>query len=246
MWCTGLGYFEAYINGRRIGDDVLVPAQTDYDYRTLDKIQPDLNLKSRHKVYYLEYDVTKQLKKGENGIGMWLGNGFYRQQRTNIDGNYSYDTPKAIARLEIELENGKIVQVVTNESWYYNESPIIYSSVYYGEVFDANKTIQDWCLPQCDLSTWRHCVEAPAPTGTLELQDCPTDKIQQNHLPKLIYRDYNRAVYDIGKNITGCVLIGVSGRKGQEVVLSFAEEIDDNNVLDYTSTTSRTTNQIQK
>ena len=34
LFCTGLGYFESYVNGMRIGDDVLVPAQTDYDYRT--------------------------------------------------------------------------------------------------------------------------------------------------------------------------------------------------------------------
>ncbi|MBN2879590.1 MAG: family 78 glycoside hydrolase catalytic domain [Clostridia bacterium] len=246
LFCTGLGYFESYVNGMRIGDDVLVPAQTDYDYRTLRSSNPALNLKSRTKIYYLQYDVTKQIAKGDNCIGMWLGNGFYRQTEKNDSDSFSYDIPKTIVRLNIKYKDGTEDNIVSDETWFFNESPIIYNNVYYGEVFDANKTIPDWCLPKCNMETWRKAKRADTPTGTLMLQDCPTDKVQQNYLPKLIYKDYNRAVYDIGKNISGWILLGVSGVKGQEVVISFSEEIDDNKVLDYTSTTSRRTDQIQK
>ncbi len=246
LYCTGLGYFESYVNGMRIGDDVLVPAQTDYDYRTLHNITPSVSIKSRTKIYYLKYDVSKQIIKGRNAIGMWLGNGFYRQTEKNETSAFSYNIPKTIVRLCIKYKDGTQKDVVSDETWYYNESPIIYNSVYYGEVFDANKNIPDWCLPVCNMETWKKAKIAVEPTGTLTLQDCPTDKVQQNYLPKLIYKDYNRAVYDIGKNISGWILLGVSGRKGQEVVISFSEEIDDNKVLDYTSTTSRRTDQIQK
>lgn len=246
LYCTGLGYFESYVNGMRVGDDVLVPAHTDYDYRTLHKIDPPVKIKSRTKIYYLKYDVSKQINKGDNCIGVWLGNGFYRQVEKNDADAYSYDIPKTIARLCVEYKDGTQDDIVSDDSWYYNESPIIYNSVYYGEVFDSNKNIPDWCLPKCNLETWNKVELATMPTGTLTLQDCPTDKVQQNYLPKLIYKDYNRAVYDIGKNISGWILLGVSGKKGQEVVISFSEEIDDNKVLDYTSTTSRRTDQIQK
>lgn len=246
LYCTGLGYFESYVNGMRVGDDVLVPAQTDYDYRTLHNIKPSVNIKSRTKIYYLKYDVSKQLSKGENAIGMWLGNGFYRQMDKNESSSYTYDVPKTIVRLCIKYKDGTQEDIVSDETWFYNESPIIYNSVYYGEVFDANKNIADWCMPKCKMETWRKAKPAQIPTGTLVMQECPTDKIQQNFLPKLIYKDYNRAVYDIGKNISGWVLLGVSGKQGQEVVISFSEEIDDNKVLDYTSTTSKKTDQIQK
>lgn len=246
LYCTGLGYFESYVNGRRVGDDVLVPAQTDYDYRTLHNINPSVNIKSRSKIYYLKYNVTKQVSRGENSIGMWLGNGFYRQVEKNETSTFTYGIPKTIVRLHIKYKDGSTEDIVSDETWYYNESPIIYNSVYYGEVFDANKNIADWCMPNCKMETWKKAKAATIPTGTLTLQDCPTDKVQQNYLPKLIYKDYNRAVYDIGKNISGWVLLGVSGKKGQEVVISFSEEIDDNKVLDYTSTTSRRTDQIQK
>ncbi len=246
LYCTGLGYFESYVNGMRVGDDVLVPAQTDYDYRTLHGIRPPVDIKTRTKIYYLKYDVAKQLNVGENALGMWVGNGFYRQVEKADSASFSYDIPKAIVRLKIEYKDGTEEEIVSDESWYYNESPIIYNSVYYGEVFDANKNIADWCMPKCNLETWKKAKPASEPTGTLCLQDCPTDKVQQSYLPKLIYKDYNRAVYDVGKNISGWVLLGVSGMKGQEVVISFSEEIDDNKVLDYTSTTSRRTDQIQK
>ena len=246
IYCTGLGYFECYVNGMRVGDDVLVPAQTDYDYRTLHNINPSINIKSRTKIYYLKYDITKQLTKNANTIGMWVGNGFYRQVEKSDAASFSYGTPKAIVRLCIKYKNGKQDEIVSDESWYYNESPIIYNSVYYGEVFDSNKNVPDWCMPKCNMETWKKAKLAPIPTGTLMLQDCPTDKIQQNYLPKLIYKDYNRAVYDVGKNISGWILLGVSGEKGQEVAISFSEEIDDNKVLDYSSTTSRRTDQIQK
>ncbi|MEX1376469.1 MAG: family 78 glycoside hydrolase catalytic domain [Eubacteriales bacterium] len=246
LYCTGLGYFESYVNGMRVGDDVLVPAQSDYDYRTLNGSNSQVNIKSRTKIYYLKYDVTKQVTVGDNCVGMWLGNGFYRQLEKKHADAFSYDIPKTIVRLNIKYKDGTESDVVSDQSWYFNESPIIYNSVYYGEVFDANKSIPDWCLPKCNMETWKKVQPAIMPTGTLVLQDCPTDKVQQNYLPKLIYKDYNRAVYDIGKNISGWILLGVSGKKGQEVVISFAEEIDDNKVLDYTSTTSRRTDQIQK
>ena len=74
---TGLGYFELYLNGKKVGEDVLVPNQTNYGKRP-DLIKENIPLPDNfreYKVMYLAYDITSQLNKGENVIGAILGNG---------------------------------------------------------------------------------------------------------------------------------------------------------------------------
>ena len=76
---TGLGYFEFYANGRKIGDDCLVPNFTNYTYRpeiaTLRGITIDNHFRGE-RVLYLSYDITDELKKGLNTVGAVVGNAF--------------------------------------------------------------------------------------------------------------------------------------------------------------------------
>jgi alpha-L-rhamnosidase len=74
LYISGLGFSESYINGRKVGDDVLAPALTDYDKR----------------VFYLTYDVTNLLHRGNNAVGVLLGNGRFYAPRRNIPVFHSY------------------------------------------------------------------------------------------------------------------------------------------------------------
>ncbi|MCX6983355.1 MAG: alpha-L-rhamnosidase N-terminal domain-containing protein, partial [Lentisphaerae bacterium] len=60
---SGLGYFELYVNGRKIGNQILAPVQTDYD----------------HRIFYLTFEVASQLRTGQNAIGVMVGEGFFAQ-----------------------------------------------------------------------------------------------------------------------------------------------------------------------
>ena len=61
LYVTGLGYYEAFLNGARVGDQVLDPGWTMYGKR----------------VFYSTYDVTSQIRQGRNCVGVTLGNGWY-------------------------------------------------------------------------------------------------------------------------------------------------------------------------
>ena len=81
---TGLGYFELYLNGQKVGNDVLVPNQTNYGKRP-DLVNQYIALPDNfreYKVMYLAYDVSGQLKEGANCVGSILGNGFYNPANT--------------------------------------------------------------------------------------------------------------------------------------------------------------------
>ncbi len=219
LHCCGLGYFEAYINNSKVGDDVLVPAQTDYENRELKNMLYPMNYKSTmHRVFYMEYDVTKMIADGDNIFGVWLGNGFYRQDMRAVEGNVSYDIPKAIACLTIEYKDGTCQNIMTNnECWYYHSSPIVFNNIFFGEKYDANLEMDDWCSSNGDFDGWEKAIEASPVGGKLVKQECPTDKVQETYEAKLIYQNSNKYIYDIGQNIAGWINIKVSGKKGQRI-----------------------------
>jgi len=83
VFTSGLGYFEFYANGQKIGNDVLAPNQTNYGKRPdLEKSYIALADKFLdYKVMYLGYDITPNLHQGKNAIGGILGNGFYNDPK---------------------------------------------------------------------------------------------------------------------------------------------------------------------
>jgi alpha-L-rhamnosidase len=237
LQCCGLGYFEAYINNNKVSDDVLVPAQTDYENRELTNMLYPMNYKSTmHRVFYMQYDVTQMIAAGDNIFGLWLGNGFYRQEMRAVEGNVSYDMPKTIACLTIEYKDGTSKNIMTNDKdWYYHSSPIVFNNIFFGEKYDATLEIDDWCGTEGDFVGWEKAREASPVGGKLVKQGCPTDKVQETYEAKLIYQDTNKYIYDIGQNIAGWINIEVSGEKGERVTAKFAGNINDDYSLNFES-----------
>ncbi|MBL0134189.1 MAG: alpha-L-rhamnosidase N-terminal domain-containing protein [Chitinophagaceae bacterium] len=122
LFITGLGHYEATINGKKIGEAFLAPGWTYYDKTVL----------------YNTYDITKQLASGGNTIGVIVGNGFYN---INMERYYklviAFGLPKMICRLRIEYADGAEQNIVSGQDWKVTASPITYSSIYAGEEYDA-------------------------------------------------------------------------------------------------------------
>ena len=154
-YVCGLGYHELYLNGMKVGDGVLEPAQTDYPKRAL----------------YVAHDITGLLHPGENAVGLWVGDGWYDQSR--MYGNMSYGEPCAIALLEWVLEDGAVTRVVTDGSWKAGWGPVLENNVHLGEVYDARLEVPRWASPGFDDSAWPDAVVRPSPTESLEPQRMP-------------------------------------------------------------------------
>jgi alpha-L-rhamnosidase len=219
---TGLGYFELYMNGEKVGSDVMVPNVTNYGKRPLlgeMLINVEDNFKD-YKVMYLAYDVTSMLSEGENVVGAILGNGFYNPRMFWCEG---YGTTRFLGQLHITYTDGSEEVVVSDESWKSEKSPILKNMVYYGETYDARLEQPDWCKSGFDAASWENAVIREAPFGKLVAHTAPADKVMEQLDPVKIEKLENGNWFvDFGKEISGWVrLKNVSAPAGHQIDISF-------------------------
>ncbi len=212
---SGLGMYELYINGRKVGDDVLAPAPTDY----------------RRTVLYNSYDVT-DLLKGEgapNAVGVTLGNGRFYTMRQNYK-PYKIPTfgyPKVRMNLIIEYADGTKQRVNTDTKWSLTaKGPIRSNNEYDGETYDATFDLGDWTNPGYDDSGWEKAQRVSLPYGSLRGNTAPNMKVMRTLKPKTIRKFGDRFLVDFGQNMAGWVKIAVNGvAKGDTVTIRYAERI---------------------
>ncbi len=235
----GLGFFELYINGEKVSDDIMQPVRSDYDDITYRNLPNAFTGTTRKSVYYLSYEVSKYLAQGKNTIVLWLGNGWYREKaRATIRGDFDYGNQlKAFLRLsagELLLE--------TDETWQYCESPIIHNNFFSGEIYDATKAKPDFFKSGYICGDYTRFVKAPV--ARLISQLCPGERVIASIGTECIKKD----IYDTGEVISGFAKIKLKGLKGEKVEIFYAEDFDGEK-LDYTSTVGYVEddiNQIQK
>ena len=150
---SGLGYYEASLNGMRVGDHVLDPGWTRYSERAL----------------YSTYDVTRQLQRGPNCIGVTLGNGWYNPLPLRLWGHLNLrehlpvGRPRFIARLDVEFTDGTCQSIVSDTHWKVADGPIRFNNIYLGEIYDSRKELAGWDCPGFNdsrLASARGCQRA--------------------------------------------------------------------------------------
>ncbi len=216
VYTTGLGYFEFYTNGSKVSDDLLVPNQTNYDRRPHLYDVPGLFLPDSFRDYhvmYLAYDITQKIKLGSNAIGAILGNGFYNAPKF---WTASYGSPRFLAQLHIQYEDGTEEVIITDKSWKAARSAIVSDLVYDGEVYDARLEIPDWCKTEYNDQSWEYAINRKTPYGKLVAHTSPTDKVTQSYKPIKIEKLPNGSLkIDFEEEISGWVrfknIIGPSG-----------------------------------
>lgn len=219
---TGLGYFELYLNGEKVGDDVLVPNQTNYAKRPRlinENIPMEDNFRE-YKVMYLAYDIKDQLKIGSNAMGSIIGNGFYNPAKYWTAG---YGTPRFLAQIYITYEDGREEIIVSDESWKASQSPILMDMVYYGEHYDARKEQPGWNQPDFDDSAWEPVVLRKAPEGKLVAHIASPDHIVEQIAPVKIEKLANGNYHvDFGVEVSGWIRLNhVKGPAGQKIEIKY-------------------------
>jgi alpha-L-rhamnosidase len=208
----GLGHFEMSINGKKIGDHYLDPGWTNYNKHAL----------------YVTFDITEKLKQGNNAIGVMLGNGFYYipgQRYRKMTG--AFGLPKMIAQTIIEYTDGTTESIVSDETWKTAPSPIIFSSIFGGEDYDATLEQPGWNTAGFNDSRWKNAVIVKG-TPVLQSQMAEPVKIMEKFsaASKTSLKP-NVWVYDLGQNFSGIPSITVSGSKGDTVKIIPAELINE-------------------
>jgi hypothetical protein len=206
----GLGQFELHINGKKIGDHFLDPGWTDYTKNA----------------QYVTFDITNELKSGGNAIGVMLGNGFYYipgQRYRKMTGAYGH--PKMIMRTAIEYEDGSTDNIISDQSWQTSSSPIIFSSIYGGEDYDANMEQQGWDQPVFlkDGKDWRGVTITSGPRKLESQMQQPLKVMERFAVKDKKQLSSTSCVYDLGQNFSGIPSITVNGNSGDTVRIYCAE-----------------------
>lgn len=215
VYLMGLGLYELYFNGEKIGDQVLAPTPTDYD----------------ENVKYNVFDVTTQLQTGTNAVGVILGNGRYYTMRQHYKPykikNFGF--PKLMFHMEIEYEDGSKNYVVSNNSWKGTaDGPILTNNEYDGEEYDARKEMPGWNQVGFDDSEWLEPEYVQVPNGTFEAQMNPNMEVMESIKPVSISKiGGDKYILDMGQNMVGWLKMTVQGDAGDTVQMRFAEILQD-------------------
>ena len=202
-YISGLGFYELHINGKKVGDCVLDPAQSNY---------------SKH-VYYRTYDITDNLVKGANSFVVpvapgWLG------------------TPRLRIQVEITYADGSQETMTSDRFRSVITGPLMYSTVFDGETYDARLENPDIYKPGVPPGlmnkqwAWAHNTDDPV--GEMVAQRVEPIRIVEEIVPKLVAEPAEGSyVFDAGRNLAGWASIRTSGPAGTEVRMRFAETLYD-------------------
>ena len=235
-YICGLGYYELSLNGKRVGDHQLDPNWTNYDAREFRKLLYPFDDQSVKRALYVSYDVTNQLRQGENCLGVMLGNGWHNQRERTIEGEMWYGPPRLLLQMNIRCADGSCISVVSGDDWRYAPGPITFNNLFYGEVYDARLEQPGWNTPGFDDAGWQRALSAKKPAGPLRAQMSPPDKIMGRLAPVALTQPRpGLFVYDLGQNFAGWAQLRVSGPAGTQVRMRFAEELFPDGTLSFYS-----------
>lgn len=219
----GLGLYEAYFNGSKVGGaQVLSPTVSNYDKT----------------VYYNSFDVTGLVKKGSNAIGVALGTGRFPGLRVSWDNINSYKRydkllPCLMCQLEIKYSDGTVVKVLSGTDWKATaEGPIRSNNEFDGEIYDARMELDGWLEADYDDSAWSSAEAAEAPRGKLTAQPNPNIEIQDIVRPiGVTSLDGGRYILDMGQNMVGWLQVKARLNEGDTLKMRFAETLQENGEL---------------
>lgn len=244
LYITGLGYFEAFINGERVSDEHFIPAMTDYEKRDLSKIHMPIFDTLSHRIYYHKYVITHMLSDDTNILSTHIGAGWYGQHESPNEGMPYWGDNTLVFTIKITDSDGNtnfINSSPTNTK--FRKSYIIETSLYRGEYHDARQYPKGWKTHEFDDSEWQNAEARSSPDTFLSESYFPADRIIRTITPKVIYEFGDMKIYDIGELAAGYAVLQFEehARNNERATLRYADELNDDGSLQfhYTGGTSR-------
>ncbi|MCC6144728.1 MAG: family 78 glycoside hydrolase catalytic domain [Candidatus Hydrogenedentes bacterium] len=224
---SGLGFYEVFLNGQRVGDHVLDPGWTTFEKR----------------VFYSTFDVTGLLGQGSQAVGLLLGNGWYNPlpskmwNRFNLREALTVGPPRAIVQLDIELADGSRTSVFSDETWRTAPSPLLWNDIYQGTRYDARQEAPGWSTPGFDDAGWHAVRVADRALGPLEAQPIPPMRVAAT-LDVAAITEPTPGVFilDFGQNFAGRVRMHCEGPSGTRVQLRYGELLHGDGTLNAMTT----------
>ncbi len=210
LYSTSLGAYLTFLNGKRVGEDILTPGWTDYDKR----------------IQYQTYDVTDLVKEGANAIGAIVGDGWYASGLGWKLQRYLFGPPpnRLFLQLELTFSDGSTDTIATDKTWRTSTGAIRDQEIYAGETQDG-RLIVPFDQPDFSDGSWHAAqLEPAAASAALVAQRDPAIQVAETRSPKTVTSPApGVTVFDFGQNVAGWARLKVRGPSGTTVRLRFAE-----------------------
>lgn len=229
VYVSGLGFYELLLNGKKVGDQVLAPAVTNYDKRPLKNLLYPYDDQSTQRVLYNTFDVTSYLNTANNTIGMQLGNGWYNQRDRRVEGDMWYDAPKLIFQMEVAYTDGSTEIISSDNTWRTSNGPLLHDGIFTGEKYDARLSFDNWAQNGFNDVKWKPALAVRPPTGKLHSQTAPFDKVARTIKPAFDGKTKDSVyLYHLDETVSGWASISVKGKAGSRLKIRYiTEEGDD-------------------
>ena len=207
---TAKGVFDVHLNGENVSDDVMPPGWTPYEKR----------------IETLTYDVSNLLESGQNTIAVELASGWYAGRlgwsKTKFG---TVESPRVLVQLEIQLSDGSMQFITSDESWKATtDGPIRFAEIYDGELYDANYEISNWTTSDFDDSGWIDVMAEPLSQSIkLEPKRHHTVKTKLTIQSKDIIKKDETVIFNLDQNIVGVAKVKVPMKKGDTLRIRFSE-----------------------
>ncbi len=212
-----MGFYELYVNGKKVGPNVMGPALTDYQKRSL----------------YETYDLAPYLRKGRNRIGLWLSRGWYLKYKIDRKPNSSVQHDTAIARMQLDMMvTGHPLRISTDGEWRCKSSgrsllgPWLWNKLG-GELVDARQDDAHWADPEVTNGDWYPVKEVASPAITADAQRCPPMRVLKT-IPAIACTKLADGKYqlDFGTQLTGWLKLRLHGRaEGDTITIRYADKL---------------------
>ncbi len=210
-YVCALGYYELYVNGRKVGQDVLSPAVSDYGKRGL----------------YVTHDIAKYLVQGKNCIGLWLGRGW----SLGVLKNAGTSGPMVKAEVDLSFDGATPLTIVSDATWKARPSYLTpigkgTSGSYGGELVDARKEIANWSAADYDDSAWPAAAVHHPPTPVIAAQMMEPNRVLDEICLAGVQRSADGFVLDMGRNYTGWfeLVLPDDTKRGATISMEFADK----------------------
>ena len=217
-YVCGLGFFDLYLNGKKVSQDVMDPALSEYD--KADTV--------------VTFDVTDRLNEGANALGVILGNGRFYGPRLPEGLEFTrFGYPKLLLQMEIEYEDGTKTTVVSDGNWRLTtEGPIRANNEYDGEEYDARMEMPGWDRAGFDDAKWKQADIVQPPFGALKAQMIePMQVTQIVHPVGITNPKPGTYIVDMGQSFYGTVRLKASGPRGTQVRMTSAYSLNPDGTL---------------
>ena len=207
-----LGYHEIYLNGQRIGDDVLAPSVVEFS--------------KRHQA--MTYRLEGKLRQGRNDLVVWLGGGFYDNPK--IVG-VSEGGPYVLAQIDQQQGTGWQTLTATDSTWqargsgYYDDG-IAGAWTFGGELVKAAELLPDFTAQTLDALSWQGVTTMELPRQKqITPMMCEPNKIMMEVGAQKVSRfGEGKWMVDMGRSIVGWTRIRLGRlRKGQRITISYCD-----------------------